>query len=377
MKAFFPAVLVVIAGYASTALAAIPLTSTVSISGGVSASTASLIASVAAGSSTATVNGSVAAAGIDISKFNLATGILVGARIGVSGVTTSNNAQVSGAVRASGNDRTIAAVTSMRGVVSGVGFTSITNAPTAASRSCSGGNCTNSPGNAATTNPGATLAGTAAVAAANLAAYAGPGTVTLARSGTGSSQVTTGSGATRGEAGAFYAFTGGTYSVTYDYLNFAKPSFSGSSVVTNLSLDFGTVVAGTGPVTRTFTLFNIGNINSAGLSLTGISRDLNTPEFSSTVTNVTNLAGGNSVTFSVTFNPTQLGYKIEKFRLALRDYAPESVGGRYYELEINASGTSAAPEPQTWAMMIVGFGMVGAAARRRREHAAARSPGGG
>ncbi|WP_083500197.1 PEPxxWA-CTERM sorting domain-containing protein [Sphingomonas endophytica] len=30
--------------------------------------------------------------------------------------------------------------------------------------------------------------------------------------------------------------------------------------------------------------------------------------------------------------------------------------------------TSAVPEPATWAMMILGFGMVGAAARRRRQH---------
>lgn len=34
--------------------------------------------------------------------------------------------------------------------------------------------------------------------------------------------------------------------------------------------------------------------------------------------------------------------------------------------EIDVFGTAAVPEPASWAMMIAGFGMVGAVARRRR-----------
>lgn len=361
-------VLLISALFAPSVFAAIPLTSTFSTLGGAAAATSSLTASVNAGSSTATATGAVAAAAINIARFNTATGILVGARVNVFGVTTANNAQVSGVVQSGGGGRTIDAVTSMAGMVSGVGFTSITNAPAAASRGCNGGNCNNSPGNAVTASPGAPLAGSATVAANSLAAYAGPGTVTLARSGTGSSKVTTGARASSGTSGAFYTFTGGTYSVSYDYLNFAAPSFAANSVVTSLNIDFGTVVVGSGPVTRTFTLYNIGDLNSAGLSLTGITRVINDVAFTTSVSTFTNLAGGSSLQFSVTFDSSTLGGKLEKFRLSLADFVPQaSVGGRDYELELIVSAMSAVPEPQTWAMMIIGFGMVGASARRGRK----------
>ena len=38
--------------------------------------------------------------------------------------------------------------------------------------------------------------------------------------------------------------------------------------------------------------------------------------------------------------------------------------------EVTFDGTAGIPEPATWAMMIAGFGLVGAAARRRRPLAA-------
>ena len=353
------------AAYASATLAAIPLTSNVSVSGGVAANSVFLTASVAAVGSTATATGTVLASGVDLARFNTATGILVGARIGVSGVNTATNAQLSGTVRANGGGRSIDVVTSLGGVVSGIGFTSITNAPTASNRSCNGGNCANN-AKAVTTTPGPVLSGTAGVAVANLAAYAGPGTVTLARSGTGSSKVTTGAGATAGTAGAFYSFTGGTYNIAYDYLNFASPSFSSNSVITSLALDFGRTAIEKGPATLSFALFNIGNINSAGVSLKGITRDFNTSEFTTTVTNFTDLAGGKSATFTVAFDPSRIGARFDRLRMAFADHAPSGVGGRDYELDLKVSGFAVVPEPQTWAMMIVGFGLIGINARRRR-----------
>ncbi|MGQ5701457.1 PEPxxWA-CTERM sorting domain-containing protein [Sandaracinobacteroides sp. A072] len=47
-------------------------------------------------------------------------------------------------------------------------------------------------------------------------------------------------------------------------------------------------------------------------------------------------------------------------------YNPEQPGTFYYEtLLVRDGGSPAVPEPATWAMLIAGFGMVGAALRRR------------
>lgn len=336
------------------------------------ANTTSLTASVATGSATKTTNGTVAADAVNLSKFNTNTGILVGAKVKVSGVSTANNAQVSGSVKPSGMGRTIDATTSMAGQISGTGFTTISNAATGANRNCSGGNCLNSPGNASTTNPGATLAGTSAVDAGSLAAYAGTGTVALNRNATGSSTVTTGSGANNGTSGAFYSFTGGTYSIDYEYLNFSAPSFDGSSVLRSLNLDFGTRTINSGPITLNFSLFNIGNQNSAGVNLTGFTRDTGNSQFGTTLSTFTGLAGGASQSYSVSFDVSQIGLHQDVLRLTMADDAPDGVGGRTYDLDINVSGTgindvvSDVPEPATWMTLIAGFGMVGASARSRR-----------
>jgi hypothetical protein len=365
--------------FSSAAMAVVPFTTTVTATGLPAANTTSLTASVATGSATNTTNGTVSADAVNLSKFNTNTGILVGAKVKVNGVNTANNAQVSGSVKATGMARTIDATTSMAGEISGTGFTTISNAATAANRNCTGGNCLNSPGNAATTNPGATLSGTSTVAAGSLAAYAGTGTVALNRNATGSSTVTTGSGANNGTAGAFYSFTGGTYSIDYEYLNFSSPSFDGTSVLRSLNLDFGTRTINSGPITLNFSLFNIGNENSAGVSLTGVTRDTNNAQFATTLSNFTGMAGGASQSYSVTFNVSQLGVQQDVLRLTMADEAPGGVGGQTYDLDINISGTgidgvvSEVPEPQTWVTLIAGFGMVGVSARSRRSRGAVAS----
>jgi PEP-CTERM motif len=369
---YFATTMLVAASFSSAALALVPLTTTVSASGLPAADTEALLSSVATGNTAKTTNGSVAASSVSLAKFDTSTGILVGARVKVSGVTTANNAKVSGTVLGSGGGRTVDATTSMSGAISGTGFTSITNAATSANRNCSGGNCPNSPSNAATSNPGATLAGTAAIAAGSLASYAGAGSVELQRVGNGSATVTTGTGATSGLAEAFYSFAGGDYSIEYDYVNFASPSFDGASIVRSLNLDFGTRALGSGPVTLNFSLFNIGNASNAGVSLTSVNRDTSNAQFATTLSNFTGLAGGASQSYSVTFDVSQLGFQQDVFRLSLADFAPDGVGGQTYDLDINVSGTGfedavgGVPEPATWMTLIAGFGLVGVSARQRR-----------
>jgi hypothetical protein len=353
---------------ATSAMAAVPLTSIVSVSGGRTATTG-IVASVATGGATNTVNGTVSASNINLAQFNTGTGILVGARVGVSGVDTGSLAQVYGTVLPSGPNRTIAAVSTLAGSVSGTGFTSFTNAPSVATRNCSAGSCTPTP-SSVTAVAGAQLNGTATVGAGSLAAYVGPGTIALNRTATGSSRVTTGTGATSGNALATYAFADGTYRIEYDYLNFSSPSFSGLSVVSSLNLNFGAVPFGN-PSTLNFTLHNIGDMNSAGTSLTSITRDFNNTQFTSTVTPFVNLAGGNSLTYSVTFAATQFGLQQDVFRFAFADYAPDGIGGRTYALDLNVVGETVVPEPETWAMLVLGFGLIGVAARRHKGAVAA------
>jgi hypothetical protein len=44
----------------------------------------------------------------------------------------------------------------------------------------------------------------------------------------------------------------------------------------------------------------------------------------------------------------------------------QDLGGWTFVSEIDFLGTAAVPEPGTWALMIAGFGLAGAALRRRR-----------
>lgn len=352
-------------------MAVTPLTTTVSVAGSATqVQTSALTASVATGGTSATATGSAAATDVALGQFDTSTGILVGARVRVAGVSTAVTSRVTGTVLANGNGRTVDTTTNLAGNVSGAGITSISNASATASRNCAGGNCTNSPSNQSSSNPGPTLAGSATVAGASLGAYAGTSTVTLGRSGTGSTTVTTGAGALTGSGFGIYGFTGGTYAIDYDYLNFSAPSFSSSSLVSTLSHDFGTVALGSGPVVFNFTLFNIGNINSAGFDLISLSTDNENTLFTTTLGPFNDsIAAGGSRNFSVTLNPTMLGRQIDTFRLRLRDSAADvgsGVGARDYALVFNVGGLIALPEPGIWAMMIGGFGLVGASARRRR-----------
>ena len=72
-----------------------------------------------------------------------------------------------------------------------------------------------------------------------------------------------------------------------------------------------------------------------------------------------------------------INYGYVKLTTTAPDGFPATITGRAYEntgAAITVPGTpsatpgspSVAPEPATWAMMIAGFGLVGAATRRRR-----------
>lgn len=158
-----------------------------------------------------------------------------------------------------------------------------------------------------------------------------------------------------------------TYSVTANVINHASPSFNGSTIETSKTLDFGSVSSRGGPVLLNFSLFNIGDANSAGLELYQINGPGNSM-FTSNVSTFLNLAGGASNNYSVTLNPLNLGVANGIYTFLFRDYAPGVSGGQNYSLTLNLLGSvyDPVPEPANWAMMLMGFGFVGAMARRRR-----------
>ena len=358
------------------AMAATPLQSTASTTAA-RTSTGMQVATVSSGSATATTTTAPTnASSVNVAQFDTANGILTGANVAVK-TSVRSVAQVTGAVNGSGSNRTVSSQAALTGTIAAAGVSFSSSALTA-SITCSGSNCSQSASNQTDTTSG-TIDRNAAVPLANLASYAGTGSVAFTRSATGSTKVTTGSGARSGEADGLFTFgsstqSNNTYSIVYDYLNFANPSFDGTSNINYLGLDFGTLLAGSGPVTLNFSLFNIGDTNSAGVNLDTMVRSTNNTDFTTTLANFTDLVGGASSNFTMTFLPTAIGLNSETFTLDLSDYAPTgSVGTKTYQLKINTLGSvyapppvESVPEPQVWAMLIVGFGLTGLGQRRRR-----------
>ena len=313
---------------------------------------------------------------VALSQFNPTTGILVGARVSAV-IPVTITTQVYG-IGGNGN-RTVNGTTTYVGGVSATGV-SATSAATALSlsHSCNGNNCVGNDaqnGNNSNTSGAATYSASGTVAPGSLSSYYGTNTTgvqiatggTLTVSSTGGGNLT--SAFTRGIVNRT---AGSSYSVAYDYLNFSSPSFDGSTVVRTFDLNFGTIHQANGLATLDFTLFNIGNANSAGFDLVSLGRDGNAL-FTTTLApfsgQANNIDGGQSRTFSVSVTPTTLGSKVEQFRLALRDSAVDvgtgGLGAKDFDMTLNVFAL-VLPEPGTWLSMIIGFGLIGSAARRQR-----------
>nr|HNH52885.1 hypothetical protein [Nitrosomonas sp.] len=69
------------------------------------------------------------------------------------------------------------------------------------------------------------------------------------------------------------------YSVTYNYMEHAVASFDGSSTLTSLDIDFGTIVLGDLVNSISFDIFNLAGVNGVALDLTSISPSGDTATF--------------------------------------------------------------------------------------------------
>ncbi len=162
-----------------------------------------------------------------------------------------------------------------------------------------------------------------------------------------------------------------TVDYTYQTMSHANGSFSGASDVNSLTLDFGTIIAGTTPAALTFSLYNAigswalqyvsGNYTGSGLFL-----------LSGVGSGVTNLAGGSFVNGMVGMMPTLTpGSYSGTWTFFLADSASGIAAGRNFSntdtLTLNVHAQVAAvPEPGEWAMMLAGLGLLGLMASRKR-----------
>ena len=281
---------------------------------------------------------------VPISRFDTTTGILVGARISVN-IPYTVSISALGTVPTSGNGRRVDVTSTVSGSVS-LGGARVTSASLVGAPKCIAGDC----GNLSTNNTDSasgTIVGNATVVTANLASLAGtgPGTVNFtSRVNATNTTVTNAENVTSGTAFSQFMLGGTTasanqYSVTYDYLNFANPSFNTGSTVRTTSVNFGTRFIDSGIASQTVTLTNIGNINTAGLAVNSVTRSTNNSNFTTTLTPITNLAANSSQNFAVGLTPTTVGTHTESFTLNASDFAPGGVGIRPYTLTVNATST--------------------------------------
>ncbi|WP_156256345.1 PEPxxWA-CTERM sorting domain-containing protein [Sandarakinorhabdus oryzae] len=281
---------------------------------------------------------------IPISRFDTSTGILVGARMSVS-IPYTMSVSATGTVPASGSGRTVDVTSNVSGSVIIAG-TSITTTSFAAAPKCNSGDCLNQSSNNTDSTSG-TLSGTATVATANLAALAGsgPGTVNFStRVNATNTQIVNGSAVTTGFANTSVSLGSTTtasnvYSVSYDYLKFANPSFNSASTVRTATVNFGTRFIDSGTTSQVITLSNIGDGNTAGLAVNSITRSTNNANLTTTLTPISNIAANTGQNFAIGLNPATVGSHSDTFTINTSDYAPGGVGIRNYALTVTASAT--------------------------------------
>lgn len=302
------------------------------------------------------------------SQFNPNVGVLTGATINVTG-TQMQYTRVSST---SGAGLDFSTVTSI-----GSGNSTVTvSAPGAAhtfgtlaqSASCTGWKTSSCPGNWFYSTASTSWNG--AVASGSLNSYVGGLSVQVVSNANLQAQqlndVFFGTETTSSQV----ILTSTVASATYTYLLHAAPSFSAGSSLNTLTLDFGTVNqnASVGPLG--FSLFNLSNANRVGLDLDGMSlvAGTDTTALTSNLASFAGLAQGGNASFQAMLNTANVGNFSETYLLTLSDadVGASATRSTYY-LTLTMTGTVAAvPEPETWAMLLAGLGLVGAAATRRK-----------
>lgn len=169
-----------------------------------------------------------------------------------------------------------------------------------------------------------------------------------------------------------------SYSVEYQYLQHAAPSFDGNSTLTELTLNFGEVYQGDLVSEIGFSLFNLTG-DRVGLDLDFFSGSGDTSILTTDLTTFAGLGAGENNDFHVAFDTTELGSFSATYVLDLSDADVGASSSRYAfndYLTLNLTGTVveqpvlaaavAIPEPGMLALISAGlFGLLGLSRSRR------------
>lgn len=171
----------------------------------------------------------------------------------------------------------------------------------------------------------------------------------------------------------------GDYTLGYEYMDHANASFSPLIDLDVLAYDFGTVTRGAAVGSKLFSFTNLGDLFTVGLDLDSIVASGPSP-FGLDLTTFAGLGADQQHSFLAYFDSSTAGAFSVDYVFNFSD-ADVGVGLKTSQLTLRLTGvvepnqngcvgricpTSPTPEPATWAMMVLGFGAVGAAVRRRR-----------
>ncbi len=151
------------------------------------------------------------------------------------------------------------------------------------------------------------------------------------------------------------------YTVTYNYLEHAVASFDGSSTLTSLDIDFGTIVLGDSISSINFDIFNLAGVNGVALDLTSISPSGDTAAFVTDLGFFSDLIHGAHNSYSASFDPASAGTFDATYLLTLSDddATGASASRHTYSLELHLTGTAvnptAIPEPSMIALLGAGL----------------------
>ncbi|MBK7352385.1 MAG: PEP-CTERM sorting domain-containing protein [Nitrosomonas sp.] len=159
------------------------------------------------------------------------------------------------------------------------------------------------------------------------------------------------------------------YSVTYNYMEHAVASFDGSTALTSLDIDFGTIVLGNS-ANLAFDIFNLVGANGVALDLTNIAASGDTAAFATDLGLFADLAHGAHNSYNASFDPTSAATFDATYLLTLSDddATGASASRHTYSLELHLTGTAinptAIPEPSM--IGLLGAGLLGVFGFSRR-----------